>query len=362
MTPINETLQSARSLADWGFVMVIVLVGAAVVCTIAERLSGQQSLKSLWKALQIIAGVLLIGALAMEYWGHKKETRILDSDNAAQQKQAEMLKTTNAFLISSNLAMAVRLELLRKTNNELEEARLPMNVGGRDAFIESLKDGPPTPVFITTGIGDKKGNQTLEQLRVDLNTAGWRVYNAYETNEYGPGIILKANPGQSEKALHVLLKAFLDRNIPARIMLSDNRTMFPINAIYIFIGERPHPGIAAELVLGGRKREALWAMDTYISGHTNMIPNEVSEANKLGEEVLKLYVERLKEVAKDPMRGGWTNGISQIYLSLGTSGAVTLSNGIPVGYVSKSGAVPFTQITISNWNKLVGETGGTNSN
>jgi len=122
----------------------------------------------LWNTLKTIAGVLLIGALALEYSGHKRETGILDSEKAE-------LRTTNELLISSNLAMTLKVEQLRLTNNLLEEARLPINIGGRAAFVEALKDGPPTPVFLTTGIGDRKGKQTMEQLRFALNTAGWGV-------------------------------------------------------------------------------------------------------------------------------------------------------------------------------------------
>jgi len=342
---MNEALHSTRSLADWGFVLAIAFVGAVVFSTIAEKLSRQPGSKSLWNTLKTIAAVLLIGALALEHSGHKRETGILDSEKAE-------LRTTNELLISSNLAMTLKVEQLRLTNNLLEEARLPINIGGRAAFVEALKDGPPTPVFLTTGIGERKGKQTMEQLRFALNTAGWGVRDAYETNEYAPGIVLKANPGQSEKALHVLLQAFLDRNIPAQIMLAQNRDIFPVNAIYIFIGERPHPAIAAEVVLSGQRREAVHALDAYITAHRKMTPNELAEANKLGEEVLKLYVERIKSVAK---RGGETNGTLQVILSSG--GAVTVSNGIPVGYVSgfyTSGsiAIPFTPMTISNWTRL----------
>jgi hypothetical protein len=377
MTPINEALQPARSLGDWGFVLAIIFVAAAVFFIIAEKLSGQQSSKSLWNALKTIAGVLLIGALAIEYSGYKRETRILDSGNADLQKRAEgarpfseILEATNALLISSNLAMADKVEQLRSANDKLEEPRLPMNIGDRDAFIASLKEGPPTPVFITTGIGDKKGRQTQEQLRAALNSAGWRVCAVYETNEDDPGIVLKSNPGQSEKALHVLLNALLARNIPARITVAENRNLFPVNAIHIFIGERPYPGKAAEMVFNGPRREALHALDAYIAGHKNMTPKELAEANTLAEQVLKLHLKRIAEMAKDPIRGGGTNGIN--YIELSYEGSVMVSNGIPVQYVSRSfsprssvlltNTIAFTPMTISHWTKMVEETLGTNSN
>jgi hypothetical protein len=356
MTPINETLQSARSLGDWGFVLAIIFVAAIVLSTVAEKLSGQQRSKLLWNTLKTTAGVLLIGALAMEYSGHKRETRILDSDKAE-------LRSTNALLISSNLAMAVRLELLRKTNNELEEARLPMDAGTSEDFRVSLKDVPPTPVFITRRPGDDKAKQTVERLIYNFHASGWPLHGTYETNEYGPGIVLRVNPGQSEKALHVLRKAFLDRNIPTTLMLADNRTLRPTNAIYIFVGERPHPSIADPMVLGGLKREALWFFDAYVKDHAQMTSNELADANNLGEEVLKGYVERIREVANDPKRGGGTNGISRINLSSGPPfWSVTVSNGIPVEYVSGSNTIPFTPGAISNWNKLVEGTLEPNSN
>jgi hypothetical protein len=290
----------------------------------------------------------------MEYSGHKKET-------AAQQKQveeahqaSEWLRTTNALLMSSNLAMTVRFELLRKTNNELEEARLPMDAGASEDFRESLKDVPPTPVFITRRPGDDKAKQTVERLIYNFHASGWPIHGTYETNEYGPGIVLRVNPGQSEKALHALRKAFLDRNIPTTLLLADNRTLRPTNAIYIFVGERPHPSAADPMVSGGLKREALWFFDAYVKDHAQMTSNEIAEANKLGEEVLRGYVERIRELAKNAEREVGTNRTSRINLSSGPPfWSVTVSNGIPVEYVFGSNTIPFTPGAISNWNKLV---------
>ena len=91
---LNEPLLNFwREVGDWGFILVLggvigEVLAAAIVGIINKRHSAEKPESILrWEdrlsRYEVLAGWILIIGLGMEYQGHKKETFILDADNAA---------------------------------------------------------------------------------------------------------------------------------------------------------------------------------------------------------------------------------------------------------------------------------------
>jgi hypothetical protein len=130
---------SARSIGDWGFVLVIIFVAIELFAAVAEKLSKGERRKSGWRTLETIAGALLVGALAMEYVGHKRETGILDTENAEWHLEAQKAHK----IASSNevqVATVTSNNLVLKKQVAAEEERILMLEKERDSIAQQLAD------------------------------------------------------------------------------------------------------------------------------------------------------------------------------------------------------------------------------
>jgi hypothetical protein len=133
------------------------------------------------RCLGLADGWILVIGLAMEYWGHRGETGILDSNNAAlydDAKQAEKdaggLKLIAARMGVTNSQLSLRIEELRQQNDALEAKQIRIiTPENRDKFIGLLKNYPKCPVRIFIESNERETVIYANQVREMLDGAGY---------------------------------------------------------------------------------------------------------------------------------------------------------------------------------------------
>jgi hypothetical protein len=180
----SSSLKFWESVGLWGFVFVWVGVageGVEIFIKLFQRKLYERK-KFCLDVIGAVFWIVLVVALAVEFFGNVRAMRIADSINAQLDAEAGQARkdasaaielaakigTTNAQLVASNLDLSIELEKLRHPRIITPEQR--------ERFIEILSEAhnfSKTRIVVITGNTDRETERFAFQVRKVLDEAGY---------------------------------------------------------------------------------------------------------------------------------------------------------------------------------------------
>jgi len=126
--------------------------------------------------------VVLVVALAVEFWGNVKAMRIADSINSQLDAEAGQARKDAgaaieraALIESNNVALSWQVEELRSNNIVLEARLLPRTITPQQEtnFISLCANIPKMPIKILIGLEDNETESFAQDVRRALDAAGF---------------------------------------------------------------------------------------------------------------------------------------------------------------------------------------------
>jgi hypothetical protein len=213
-------------------------------------------------------GLELFSSFEVESIQSRESDRLTKQLDSTTQKASAAEKETAELndRASSNELAAKQLEIqlgVTKTQLataqanliDLQNANLPMEIGSQTDFavmiagdpVIPVKDLRKIPIKIRT-LANDKAHKTATDLEIAFVFFGnWIIIDRANIDEIGEsGIIIgyRYDDDLSEKAARLLMKALTARNVPSKIMTSDENVRFegiPTNGVMVVVCNRPDP-------------------------------------------------------------------------------------------------------------------------
>ncbi len=329
MTALDSaSLKFWESVGLWGFIFVWVGVAGEGV-EIFIKLFQRKLYERKQFCLDVIGAafwVVLVVALAVEFWGNVRAMRIADSINSQldaeagkARKDAGAAIERAAIIESNNVVLSQRVEWLRSNNIALEQQMAPREIEQFAPGMALSRFAGINAVIVAGEVGDSVS--LAGRIRTILQIAHWNVSHVFPTaQQVWNGVTVSVcftNQSSSQRdsisdAADMLISQLNKGGVAAqysRWLGSQSRIQF--DGVFIVIGEKPTADEAVEMKMENEENDIaiamrnnsreMWATNSTPEKRTELerdIENELMKDKEIQKKLMNLKRAKLDILIK----------------------------------------------------------------